>query len=305
MAEILQGQKMVLDKEQVAEAFKEFAGLFTEKLDCSQDPHNPILGYDLKGASFQECTETAAARDAHMVKAEISHLKCIEVIADEDKRTGAIWLGSGNSGKYTAQYKTRGAFRFQLEGDKCSGYHVVFDSYNLLPHAEETLETAAAVSTPAVSVKGWAANYCKMAEILQGQKMVLDKEQVAEAFKEFAGLFTEKLDCSQDPHNPILGYDLKGASFQECTETAAARDAHMVKAEISHLKCIEVIADEDKRTGAIWLGFGNSGKYTAQYKTRGAFRFQLEGDKCSGYHVVFDSYNLLPHAEDEAITLFA
>jgi hypothetical protein len=148
-------------------------------------------------------------------------------------------------------------------------------------------------------VKEWAEKYCASAKQLASEK--LTTEDMKKFFADFSGLFTEKVDCSQDPFNPIIGVDLKGVTFGECAAATAKANAKLPKAEISGFTCLEIIADEKAGTGAIWLEYGNSGKYRTAEKTRSAFRFKMHDGKCSAYHIVFDSYNLFHADKSEAL----
>jgi hypothetical protein len=176
----------------------------------------------------------------------------------------------------------RGAFRFTIEDGVCSSYHVVYDSFNFL-------------GDEASSVKDWAHNYCSMTEKMASQKLQTSKTDMEKLYEDFASLFSETLDCSFDPNNPEVGYDLKGASIQDCFKTYTDKELkhfkHMQYGEDT--RCLETIADEAAGTGAIWLDIGNTGKFTEKFKVRSAFRFTIEDGVCSSYHVVYDSFNIL------------
>jgi len=302
----LQDQKMVLDPEGTKKAFAEFRSIFSKKLDCSQDPYNPLIGFNLEGASFDECQAAASDAVAKFPKAQLSETTCLEIIADEATHTGAIWLEFGNSGELRSKFKTRAAFVFKVDDDICTAYHTVFDSYNLL-HADNSQTIALAAAAPAAShghhhhnhggVRKWAKQYCRQ---LSKMQILLDPESVKRAFAELKSSFTDSLDCSQDPYNPEIGYNLEGVTFDECQAAEIKAAAHYENAELSQITCLDIIADEDKGTGAIWMEFGNSGKLRSKFHTRGAFRFKIDGGKCFQYHTVFDSYNFLPHVDSEA-----
>jgi len=306
----LQDQKMVLDPEGTKKAFAEFRSIFSEKLDCSQDPYNPFIGYNLEGASFDECQVAESDAAAKYPKAQLSETTCLEIIADEATHTGTIWLEFGNSGELRSKFKTRAAFVFKVDDDICTAYHTVFDSYNLL-HSDDSQTIALAEAAPAAShghhhynhggVRKWAKQYCSQLSKLQSQNIMLDPEGMKQAFSEFKSYFTDSLDCSQDPYNPKIGYNLEGATFDQCQAAAFKAATHYDNAELSQATCLDIIADEGKGTGAIWMEFGNTGKLRSKFYTRGAFRFKIDGGKCFEYHTVFDSYNVLPHVDIAAI----
>jgi len=221
--------------------------------------------------------------------------------------TGAIWFEFGNSGKLRSKFHTRAAMRFKVVDDKCVNYHTVFDSYNLL-HPAESQTMALVAAAPAAShhhghggVKKFAKQYCAQVAKMGDQKLQMDPEGMKTAYAEFKSFFADTVTCSQDPYNPVIGYSLKDVSFDDCQGAGVKAAANIDNAELSQATCIEIIADEDKGTGAIWLEFGNSGKLRSKFHARGAMRFAVDDGKCTSYHSVFDSYNLLPHDESEAL----
>jgi hypothetical protein len=151
MTEKLSSQKLQDNPSDMAKLFGEFASLFSETLDCSEDPNNPEIGFDLKGVSLQDCLAAKNKQLKYFKHVELSGFSCLETIADEAAGTGAIWLDIGNTGKFTEKFKVRGAFRFTIEDGVCSSYHTVYDSFNLL--GDETM----LAETPSSGVKVVAA----------------------------------------------------------------------------------------------------------------------------------------------------
>merc|ERR1712039_556382 len=75
-----------------------------------------------------------------------------------------------------------------------------------------------------------------------------EKEQL-EAFTDYSKLFTAKIDCSFDPFDEIVGYNLHGVKFDDCMQAENKMIGHLSfvpgikKATQGKTKCIEKIAD--------------------------------------------------------------
>jgi len=148
------------------------------------------------------------------------------------------------------------------------------------------------------SINQWADKYCQAVEKLSSQHMIANnKAAIEKAFGDFTTLFTDQLDCSQDPNNKVIGYDLQGASFADCQQAAANANHNFNKFAMSDIHCLEKIIDEDDDSAVVWLEFSNSGEYMNKHKGRAAVRFAFQGDKCNSYHSIFDSYNWLQGSE--------
>jgi len=122
--------------EKMQALFGEFASLFTEIVDCSEDPYNPVLGFDLKSVPFMQCAAAKQERLAANPQAQlqIAKLTCIQRIIDEKEKSAALWIEAGNTGKlHKGKFLVRMAARLSFNDDgKITAYHYVYDTYNVL-----------------------------------------------------------------------------------------------------------------------------------------------------------------------------
>merc|ERR1719461_1264081 len=87
---------------------------------------------------------------------------------------------------------------------------------------------------------------CVLLGQMGSNKEDLTADQQLALYGEFAGLFTETVDCSEDPFNPVLGYNLKGVTLMECAAAKQQRLAANPQAQIQlgTSQCIQKIIDE-------------------------------------------------------------
>merc|ERR1712217_330505 len=61
---------------------------------------------------------------------------------------------------------------------------------------------------------------------------------------------------------------------------------------------VQQIVDERDNSAAVFMEFGNSGAFHKKIKGRAAIRYKFGDDgKITGYHSVYDSYNILRNGE--------
>merc|ERR1712217_999357 len=133
------------------------------------------------------------------------------------------------------------------------------------------------------------------------QKMTPD--QMSKVFGEFASLFAAKVNCSEDPYNPRLGFNLHDVTLAECqaAKTKKIKENPDIQIQLGAATCISQIVDESDNSAAVWIEFGNTGAIRHdKFKVRGAVRYTFDADaKITSYHTVYDTYNLLHHGEDQ------
>jgi hypothetical protein len=148
-------------------------------------------------------------------------------------------------------------------------------------------------------VGDWAAKWVKlstrMSKIAFGTTSPAEQQRM---YADYMALFhTDALDCSSDPYNAIVGYNLEHATFTDCVTHDGAGFAEVVKRtgkrEWNQFKILDVIVDETAKTASIWFSIANSGRLNPRMEFRKAARFKLVDGKATSYHMVFDSYNLL------------
>jgi hypothetical protein len=138
---------------------------------------------------------------------------------------------------------------------------------------------------------------CSLFDQMGSNQQDLTPEKMQSLFGEFASLFAETVDCSEDPYNPVFGFDLKSVPFMQCAAAKQKRLAANPQAQLqlSEATCIQKIIDEKEKSAAVWVQFGNTGKlHKGQFQMRGALRYSFNDDgKITAYHFVYDTYNLL------------
>jgi hypothetical protein len=285
-------KKFTMNPKQMTALAGDYLELFSTKVDCSYDPYNPMVGYNLKGVAPTECFTTLAGKLAKHPEttAQMNSFKCIEKIIDEDAKTAAVFEQYGNSGKYKGSFDFRMAFRLAFDDDyKIISSHAVSDSYHLLASTK---------------VDDVVDKFCKVSGKMADKKVIADAEHMKDLYGKFTGFFAPKIDCSEDPFNPEVGYDLQGVSFAECGAKKQELTAKLnLQMQLSSLTCIDRIVDEEKRTAAVWMQMGNSGKFMSKFNVRAATRMTLdENYKITSIHTVYDSYHLL-NSEKASLTL--
>jgi len=114
------------------------------------------------------------------------------------------------------------------------------------------LATVAGAATVGKAIDVW----CDMLSSVDGQ-FTGRRGDMAALMAKFSGMMAEKIDCSVDPNNKILGFNLKGVSYAECT--AASMKQQQVQSEMigfskgSKMRCTEKIVDEEANTAAAWV----------------------------------------------------
>jgi len=160
------------------------------------------------------------------------------------------------------------------------------------------------------SISDVADSVCTIFENMAGAHQDLTADQMAALFGKFASLFADKIDCSEDPYNPLIGFDLHGVTLGECqaAKTKKMKEHPEIQLQLGEAHCIEKIIDEKDRTAAIWLELGNTGALKGEsFKVRGAARYSFDSDnKITSYHMIYDSYHLLhTPTKSEAVTTSA
>jgi len=165
------------------------------------------------------------------------------------------------------------------------------------------------VQKPKGEVRQFLDTYCALLPKLGGAS---SGDLAAAIGSEFQALFHPTLDsCGWDAINPIMGYQLKKATYQECldAEATALSKGRLLKA--GTVKCTEKIADEEQGsaafvTEAVWtpVSVSKDGKsttvtgesFTANFAERLKLtRSNIDGKlRIASYHLDFDSYNFLP-----------
>jgi len=221
------------------------------------------------------------------------------------------WLGRGH------HMRSRIAARFNMDGDKVAGYHMIFDTYQIFALKElldkERAEKALpelALARPSSAARA-ADGLCETFHALGHVKVGGKDQQVWMA--KFQGLFAEKFDISEDPNNAMLGFDLKGVSWAQLTAAKTKQQetqARMLGGMQTTwaMTCLNKIVDADTNNAAVWL---NSVQEDLQgnhlFNMRWAVRINMEGDKIAGCHSVYDTFPLVALSEkmSRAVTLSA
>jgi len=305
-----------------------FAGLMAPKMDCSDDPSNRVLGYNLKGVSFADCTSAVQrkfkAQTQMIGTAKFVNLKCFETMVDVEANTAVLWstIDVFGNGKETGW----AAMRISMEGEKINGYHFMYDTYQVFALAEKMgrsgwLQSRVLLGDRAMSLvehseihpisvvgtssAGRAVQALCGLWTAMGQRHIdwADQEQTKVTMEEFSGMLAEKLDCSQVPSNPILGFDLKDVSYADCTK--AALRVMKVQTEMvggmrmGHSTCTDTIVDEQANKATVWMEMSTQDEQgNNMFVQRSAMRLNMDGDKIAGYHTVFDSYQFFVLAEE-------
>merc|ERR1712061_227283 len=81
---------------------------------------------------------------------------------------------------------------------------------------------------------------------------VQDQAQMLKFFMEFSALFTDEVSCSEDPSNPLIGYEAKG-SLADCLAVKATKLTKIGKWKVTGTECTQTFVDENQRSAAAWL----------------------------------------------------
>jgi len=210
--------------------------------------------------------------------------------------------------------RSRIATRFNMDGDKIAGYHMIFDTYQIFALQEllarERKEKANlpefALESPRASSAGRAVDaMCKTFDAL-GRPQASGGKDLEVTMAKFESLFAEKFDVSEDPNNEMLGFNLKGASFAEFT--AAKKKQMQTQGKMLGgmqtkwtMKCFHKIVDADTNNAAVWLhNIQEDSQGNHLFNTRWAIRMNMEGDKIAGIHSVYDTFQLVALSEKMA-----
>jgi len=155
----------------------------------------------------------------------------------------------------------------------------------------------AIVGSHAGTIKDTVDRVCEITENLATTKQDIDAANMKNLFGEYASLVADKIDCSEDPYDPLLGFNLQGVPLAACLaakQEQVAKNPQM-QVQVGSAKCIEKIIDEDARTAAIWLDGSNTGALKGdKFSIRQATRYSFdENAKLTSYHTIYDSYWLL------------
>merc|ERR1712151_1296998 len=133
-------------------------------------------------------------------------------------------------------------------------------------------------------------------------KVVTDTASLQQVADEYKSLFTDKVSCSLDPFNPVVGYNLHDVSYDHCAAVAFGAMAKFEKFQVQGVECIEKIVDEGDGTAAVWAEVSNTGTFKAGFKKRMAIRFSFSGDKITSFHAVMDTYDLVNSGSELALS---
>jgi len=260
-------------QEELKATFANYAALMAPQLDCSEDPFNPEVGFDLKDVPFASCQVEKEKQLASNPQA-LMPLKCIEAVVDENAKTAAVWLEMGNSGKSS---RVRAAVRFTFNADdKVTSFHCVYDSYNVLV---------------TYKVQENVKQVCTLLEDMSQQKkfVMSSQKKMMENFQRWRSMLADKIDCSQDPFNPVYGFNLHGVAPETCQAKSMEiwqKTPAFARGGVASIKCIETFADEKMRTAAIWFEITSPTVHM-----RMAQRMHFDANyKVDAQHTVFDSY---------------
>jgi len=213
-----------------------FSGMVADKVDCSVDPNNEILGYNLKGATFAECSAAGMKQQKAQTDmigfASGGKASCTEKIVDEQANTAAVWMEWKQS-VHGHQINARMAWRFNMEGNKIAGYHGIYDTYQifnlqqiLAREAHAVREMALAGTSPAGKT---ADKICGVFAAI-GRPTTYSKSEMEGVLAKFSNLFAETFDVSENPNNAMLGFNLHAVSYAEFM----AAKLHQTQAQKKH-----------------------------------------------------------------------
>ena len=143
--------------------------------------------------------------------------------------------------------------------------------------------------------------YCELILTLTNSKKGgLDRNDLAASVSgKFEAHYHDFLDCSWDTGNPIMGYNIKIASYEECLVAKVNGMSHGKRLKVSTTTCTEIIADETKGTGSFWTSASIAGKDSS---VSFAGKIKVVDGKIAAYHIDFDTYVFLSdNDQDEAL----
>jgi hypothetical protein len=119
------------DTKEIEDLAKDDEKLFAPKIDCSFDPFDKMVGYNLEDKTLDECIEADSNQIASAFGGKEFQgvsAKCIETIADEKKGLGAAWAESSYSIDGGEPITLRLAYRFAFnEEGLITSYHYIGD----------------------------------------------------------------------------------------------------------------------------------------------------------------------------------
>merc|ERR1739845_178002 len=168
-----------------------------------------------------------------------------------------------------------------MGGGLATTYHIVYDSRQLLKGS--------------TAVADWIQTFCDVSGQIAAKDLENNAAGMQQFFADYAALFTPKLDCSEDPNNGKLGYDLQDQTMMQCYQAKIAKQlANSIHIQLGGMTCLDTFSDEDAGKGAVWVDYKSTGKFN-DFTVRGAMRFDLDdtGKLAKNYHIVYDSWNYL------------
>jgi len=196
------------------------------------------------------------------------------------------------------------------QNGKIGAYLAVYDTYNLVdkqPTTSSNDETAKAESSSKDSGNSKdrkrrsgmlesVDKLCSTMSVMSNASGKASPEAEQALGMEVDSLFADKIDCSDVPFNPVIGYDLKGVSYKECNRVFAkgfAKDHDKITG-MTGAHCIEKIIDEDEHLAAVFWEFHWSTKTGQVVSTHAGMRLSFnQNGKIGAYHAVYDTYNIL------------
>lgn len=277
----LAGQNIADDPAGTQKLFGEYIALFADTIDCSEDPGNNKIGYNKQGVAISECMAARAQGTANVKNWAIGSMTCTNKVADEDNGKGVVFVNMKNAGTLdpTEHIEYAGAMSVDIEGGLATTYSIVYDTQQLL--AQPT------------AVADWIHRFCDVSGEIAAKNLENNPTGMQQFFQDYAALFTPKIDCSEDPNNGQLGYDLHQVSMMQCyQEKMAKMEGNSIHIQFAAMDCIDSYVDEAANKGVVWMDYKSTGKFN-EFRVRGAIRFELEGNLAKNYHVLYDSWNYL------------
>merc|ERR1712046_485035 len=103
-------------------------------------------------------------------------------------------------------------------------------------------------------VKEWADKYSSLILKLGSSVAQSDPEQMMKVYGMYAALFVQTgVECSGNPYNPLVGFHLKDATFDECVAADEKQNALFGNPTYSNFIIKELIVDEDQGKVCVFL----------------------------------------------------
>jgi len=263
--------------------------MMAPKVDCSFDPNNPELGFDLKGVPYEACaaaTEAMIAKSNERTGGVLARTSQCTSIVDAEANTAAVLSVSTMATDSGKSFKTTQVIHINMVGEKIAGYHLHQDTFNFL-------------NNPTAGKA--AAAWCAVIDTVGNPHLLAlkSKEEVAALLGKIGGMMAPKVDCSNDANNPELGFDLKGVPYEDCmaaTEKGIAVMNEKTGGLQARMKCTETIVDAEANT-AVMFSEATLSKSGKPFKSTMVTHINMVGEKIAGYHQNSDTFNLLNNAD--------